>query len=167
MYNNPYSDETVSSKVNDPYAIEDLQPRPPLVQPAHTPAVDPAFIAAEHEAEVAEIHHNKAETLRFIIGKINDYILWFLMVLEVMLLLRFLLKLIGADPYNLFAEFLYSLTDILLFPFAGIVRSPSIHTNQAFEFSTLIAALIYYLIFYALRRFFQLMITNPSEDEAE
>ena len=103
-------------------------------------------------------------TVKFAIGKFNDYLLWFLMVLETTLTIRFLLKLIGADPGNLFAGFLYALTDILLLPFFNIVKSPSIHPPyQSFEFSTLIAIIIYYLIFYALRRFFRLLVSNPEE----
>ena len=106
---------------------------------------------------------SSADTIKFAIGKLNDYLLWFLTVLEVTLLLRFILKLIGADPNNLFAGFLYALTDIILYPFLGIVKSPSIHPNQAFEFSTLIAMAVYFLIFYALRRFLRILISGPEE----
>jgi YGGT family len=75
------------------------------------------------------------------------------------------LKLIGADPINLFAGFLYALTDIILFPFSNIVRAPSIHPPyQAFEWSTLIAMGIYALIFWAIRRFLRILITNPNEE---
>lgn len=106
----------------------------------------------------------KAMTVRFAIGKFNDYLLWFLWVLETVLALRFLLKLIGADPNNPFAGFLYALTSIPLLPFQGIVSSPSIHPpNQSFEFSTLIAMIIYYLVFYALRRFIRLLVSSPED----
>ena len=109
----------------------------------------------------------KARTAKFAIGKFNDYLFWFLTVLETMLALRFLLKLIGADPNNLFAGFLYALTNILLLPFLDLVSSPSIHPpNQSFEFSTLIGMLVYFLIFYALKRFAKLII-SPPEDTAE
>lgn len=99
-------------------------------------------------------------TVRFALGKVNDYLLWYLVVLETVLALRFLLKLIGVDPNNPFAGFLYALTDILLYPFLGIVASPSIHPpNQSFEFSTLIAMTVYFLVFYALRRFLRILRT--------
>ncbi|HYT28121.1 MAG TPA: YggT family protein [Ktedonobacteraceae bacterium] len=167
MYNNPYSDETIGAQPIQYPPIEELQPR--SVQPhadtypVHTPPVLDA--ASEIEPiESAEIRQKKAMTVKFAIGKFNDYLLWFLMVLETTLTIRFLLKLIGADPGNLFAGFLYALTDILLLPFFNIVKSPSIHPPyQSFEFSTLIAIIIYYLIFYALRRFFRLLVSNPEE----
>ena len=103
-------------------------------------------------------------TARFALGKIFLYLLWYLVVLETTLALRFLLKLSGADPGNLFAGFLYALTDILLFPFLGIVKSPSIHPpNQLFEFSTLIAMAVYFLVFYGLRLFLRILLSRPEE----
>ncbi len=73
-----------------------------------------------------------------------------------------MLKLIGAVPYNLFAGFLYALTDILLFPFMNIVGSPQFSQYQSFEFPTLIAIGIYYLVFWALRRFLRILISSPE-----
>ena len=168
MYNNPYSDETIGAQpIQYPPSIEELQPRSVQAHAdtyaVHTPPVTDAANEIE-PIESAEIRQKKAMTVKFAIGKFNDYLLWFLMVLETTLAIRFLLKLIGADPGNLFAGFLYALTDILLLPFFNIVKSPSIHPPyQAFEFSTLIAIIIYYLIFYALRRFFRLLVSNPED----
>ncbi|HLX56299.1 MAG TPA: YggT family protein [Ktedonobacteraceae bacterium] len=175
MYNNnPYPDESIGTQPTEAYPpMEELQPRPPQPQyPAHAytvpmpqPMADaPHMLEPVESPEDFEARQKNAMTVRFAIGKFNDYLLWFVMVMEVALTVRFLLKLIGADPNNLFAGFLYALTDIPLLPFLGIVKSPSIHPpNQAFEFSTLIAMIIYYLIFYALRRFFRLLVSNPEE----
>lgn len=167
MYNNPYSDETVGAQPQAYPPMEELQlrpqPQPQAIYPAPTPPVSEVGYVSEVE-ETPAIRQRKALTVKFVIGKLNDYLVWFLTVLETMLALRFLLKLIGADPGNPFAGFLYALTDILLLPFLNIVHSPSIHPpNQSFEFSTLIGMLIYYLIFYALRRFFRLLISNPED----
>lgn len=99
--------------------------------------------------------------MKFAIAKLYDYIQWFFLVIEAILLTRFLLKLIGADPTGIFSNFIFSMTDILLLPFIGIVPSVSLHANQAFEFSTLLAMIIYFLIFYALKRFLRLLISRP------
>jgi len=56
------------------------------------------------------------------------------------------------------------LTHILLYPFIGIVNSPSLHPpNQSFEFSTLIGMTVYFLVFYALRRFLRILISSTEE----
>lgn len=164
--NNLFPDETIGSQPTEPSPLMEELPRrpPPPQQPGSTPPVAGNLTQASGAAESPVTRQEEALTIKFAIGKLNDYLLWFLTVLEVTLLLRFILKLIGADPTNLFAGFLYALTDILLYPFLGIVKSPSIHPpNQSFEFSTLIGMTVYFLVFYALRRFLRILISGPEE----
>lgn len=166
MHNNPFPDETIGTQPTEVYPpMEELPLKPPPQQyPVQAPQGGESAPQPLEEAESTETRQEEALTIKFAIGKLNDYLLWFVMVLEVTLMIRFLLKLIGADPNNLFAGFLYALTDILLFPFLGIVKSPSIHPpNQAFEFSTLIGMLVYYLVFFALRRFLRILISSPED----
>lgn len=164
--NNLFPDETIGSQPTEPSPLMEELPRrpPPPQQPGSTPTVAGNLTQAPESAESPVTRQEEALTIKFAIGKLNDYLLWFLSVLEITLLLRFILKLIGADPTNLFAGFLYALTDILLYPFLGIVKSPSIHPpNQSFEFSTLIGMTVYFLVFYALRRFLRILISGPEE----
>ena len=116
------------------------------------------------QGAIAYYDEQKATSVRSAIGKFNDYLFWFLMVLETVLAIRFLLKMIGVDPTNPFVAILFVLTDIPLSPFRNIVGSPSIHPPyQAFEFYTLIAMGIYFLLFYALRRFIRLLVSGQEE----
>jgi hypothetical protein len=137
--------------------MEDLQPRP-VSSTTAAPSSDNTA-----ELDTVEARQEEARTIRYAIGKLNDFLRWFIAVLEVTLAIRFLLMLIGAQPGNLFAGFLYALTDIILFPFKDIVHPSSIHPPQAFEWSTLIAMLIYWLIFWAIRRFLHILISSPEE----
>ena len=102
---------------------------------------------------------------RYIIAKVIDYITWAILVLEAIFLLRFLLKLLGADPNNQFAQFLYNLTGFFLYPFAGIVPSGKFGTNviHIFEWSTLIGMLVYGLLFWILKYFLRTAISSPEE----
>ncbi|GCE48294.1 YGGT family protein [Thermosporothrix hazakensis] len=159
MRNNPYEEPTGQADMqNRAGRMEDLPMRQPSLPPQQQPppAGDPA-------PEIDLERQEEARTVKYAIGKLIDFLQWFTTVLEVALVLRFLLKLIGASSGNLFAGFLYSLTDIILFPFRSIVPSPSIRQDQAFEWSTLIAMLIYFLIFWAIRRFLQILISSPEE----
>ncbi len=162
---NLFPDETIGSQPTEPYPPMEELPRrpPPPQQPGSTPPGAENPTQAPGSAEGAVTRQEEALTIKYAIGKLNEYLLWFLSVLEITLLLRFILKLIGAAPTNLFAGFLYALTDILLYPFLGIVNSPSIRPpNQSFEFSTLIGMTVYFLVFYALRRFLRILI-SPEE----
>jgi uncharacterized protein YggT (Ycf19 family) len=114
------------------------------------------------EIESAKARQEEVRTIRYAIGKLNDFLQWFAVVLEITLLIRFFLKLIGADAHNLFAGFLYALTDILLFPFAGILP-----WAVQFEWSTLIAIIVYWLIFWAIRRFLLILISSPEDGIGE
>ncbi len=161
MRTNPYPDEPTRAQPTEVLPqrerMEDLPPRPVQAQ-LQTP------VESAPEVENAETRQEEARTVRYAIGKLNDFLQWFIAVMETTLAIRFLLKLIGADPANLFAGFLYALTDIILFPFNGIVHSPSIHPPyQAFEWPTVIAMAIYWLIFWAIRRFLRILISGPEE----
>ena len=131
--------------------MEDLPLKP--VPPQGTPSP-----ATDTDLDSAEARQEEARTIRYAIGKLNDFLQWFVVVLEITLVIRFFLRLIAADPHNLFAGITYGLTEILLFPFDGIVK-----TTSVFEWSTLIAIIIYWVIFWAIRRFLLILISSPEE----
>jgi hypothetical protein len=175
MYNpgNPFPEEMISTQPTEAYPpMEELPLKPPppqyAVQPS-TPVPNETTTQAQQAVplEVGEspvTGREEALTIKFAIGKLNDYLLWFLMVLEVTLLIEFFLKLIGAAQNNLFAGFMYALTVIPLYPFNGIVPSTKLGNSGAvIEWSTLIAMAVYFLVFYALRRFLSILISGPEE----
>ncbi|HEX9133179.1 MAG TPA: hypothetical protein VF844_12880 [Ktedonobacteraceae bacterium] len=172
MYNpsNPFPDEMVRAQPAEAQPIMEALPLkpPPQQYPVQSPPASENVAQSAQPApevvESAQTGQEEALTIRFAIGKLNDYLLWFLTVLEVTLLIQFFLKLIGAIQSNLFAGFMYALTVIPLFPFTGIVTSTKLGTGGAvIEWSTLIAMAVYFLVFYALRRFLHILISSPEE----
>jgi hypothetical protein len=173
MRNEPFHDEPTSvepRRVPPPPMLppmEELQPRPVVPPPAPSPPAGTApsmMEAGQPMAGGGEERPDEAQTLVFAIGKFKDFLLWFLGVLEVTLLLRFIFRLINADPSNAFAGLLYAITGIILLPFNGIVKTPSLQ-NWAFEWPTLIAMAVYALIFLAITSFLRLLISTPKEPE--
>ena len=59
--------------------------------------------------------------------------------------LRFLLKLMAADPQNPFASLIYFITQPFLWMFQGLTRTPSFEGIEV-EFFSLIAIVVYALI---------------------
>lgn len=164
---NPYPDEPIGIQPTDSLPpMEELQPRtapaaagmPPLSNAASTPPLARPSMVNRTDSPEEEFH-----TVIFAIGKLEDFLQWFAIVLEVILLIRFVLRLIGADPANIFASVLYGITNVVLYPFLNIVPSPSLRPYQAFEFSTLIAMAIYTLVFWAARRFLHIIINRPED----
>lgn len=162
MQKNPYQNDPIGVQPTDPFGdMEELQR---IQAPHNAPTVNDAVAQPREELESGEVAQAEARTIKYAIGKLNDYMLWFATVLEIMLFVRFLLKLIGADANNPFAGFLYALTQIIILPFYKIVQDPGGPTGpHIFEFSTLIAMGIYALVFYAIRRFLHILISSPHD----
>ena len=79
--------------------------------------------------------------------------------------IAFVLKLIGADPFNPFAQALYKFTGFFLYPFHGIVPSTTIgpNGNGVIEWSTLIGMAVYALVFYLIKLLLRVTISKPQE----
>jgi hypothetical protein len=70
-------------------------------------------------------------------------------VLEILLACRFVLKLFGANPNNMFVSFIYSVSHVFLLPFAGIFGTAVAKgavTLVVFEPSTIIAVIVYAVV---------------------
>jgi len=79
-------------------------------------------------------------------------IVWTILgILEVLLGLRFMLKLIGANPDSGFAVFMYGLTGVFTAPFTGLVPN-WVSGATVLEVTTLIAMVIYALLFWGVVR---------------
>lgn len=94
------------------------------------------------------------------IFQITDYIFW---LIEGVILLRFALKLIVADPTkggtvagNPFVVFIYNLTSGPVRIFQGIASDLTAGTNGVFEISALFAMLVIWLIYLAVVRLLQI-----------
>lgn len=71
---------------------------------------------------------------------------------EVLVALRFVFRLIGANPDNLFVGWIYEWSTPLVAPFAGIlglnasITGPGAVTHSVFDWTALIALIVYGLI---------------------
>lgn len=87
-------------------------------------------------------------------------IVYFVMgFLEVLLALRFLFRVIGADPDNGFARFIYNFTGVFVGPFNGIFNDQSLQSGSVVEISTLLAMAIYALLTYGVIQLMYLLFT--------
>src|SRR5512143_484845 len=88
-------------------------------------------------------------------------LIWLLFgVLEALIALRIGLKLIGANPDSPIVALIYGFTNLFLFPFTGMVGSPTAG-NMVLELSSMFAMLIYGLIGWAVERLVWLAFYRP------
>jgi hypothetical protein len=77
-------------------------------------------------------------------------VIWYLLYyVEVILVLRFALKLFGANPAAGFTSFIYALTGFLVAPFLSVFHVTQV-LGSIFEWTTLLAMLVYWIVAYAI-----------------
>ena len=110
--------------------------------------------------EVRTTEREPERERRIFTFKATQLIWLFLGVLEALLALRILLKLMAANPSSTFAAWLYSVTDIFLFPFVGLIGTPAVG-NMVLELSSFIAMLVYGLAGWAVERLVWVVFYRP------
>jgi hypothetical protein len=177
--NNPsnlYPEEKLRTQSTESYPpmeelpLKPLPPQNPIQSsPANAIAAQPQqpVPLEEGKSSVSVTRYEEADKNIFFIRKLNQFLYWFLTVLEVTLAIEFFLLLIGASENNPFASFMYALTVIPLYPFNDIVQPTKLGSGGAvIEWSILIAMAVYFLFFFALRRFLQIL-TSDTEESGE
>jgi len=94
-------------------------------------------VKTEHPQKVFD---KKRKIFRF------NQVVWYILVfIEVLLAFRFVFKMIGANPASGFVNLIYSITDLFVIPFQGIIGSPVIG-NSYFDWAAIIAGVVYTLV---------------------
>ena len=73
-------------------------------------------------------------------------------LIEALLLIRFVLKALGANAEAGFAQFIYGMTGPLVAPFLGLFGTPQAASGATLELHTLIALVIYALVAWLLAK---------------
>ena len=116
-----------------------------------------------NDNRVSEVRTSQREPereQRIFTFKITQLIWLFLGILEALIALRIGLKLIGANPESPIVAMIYGLTFLFLFPFEGMVATPSAG-SIVLELSSLFAMLIYALIGWAVERTVWVLFYRP------
>jgi len=94
-------------------------------------------------------------------------IVWYLLgLIEALLAFRFILKLLGANAGAGFVSFIYSITQLLAAPFLSIFSKTQIQ-GVTFEWTTLIAMLVYLFLAWAIVKLFLISKTVSTPEAAE
>ena len=115
----------------------------------------PGYTSSEHVVQdVAAERRNSGFQL--------SRIAWTLLgILEILLAIRFVFKLIAANPNSGFAQFIYNITGPFLAPFAGLTATPATG-GVVLEVTTLIAMVVYALFVWIVVALLQALLDRPS-----
>ncbi len=79
-------------------------------------------------------------------------VVWYLLdLLEIILLFRFILKLLGANPAAGFSQAIYGISYPFVAPFLNVFRVSRVDSST-FEWTTLLAMFVYWLIAWGIIR---------------
>jgi YggT family protein len=107
---------------------------------------------------------NTAAEQRVLISRITQ-VLWLLFgFLEALIGIRIVLKLIGANPAAFFSIIIYGITDVFLWPFAGLMPNPGAGAFQL-EITSIIGMIVYALIAWGLTRLLWVLFYRPDTSE--
>ena len=112
--------------------------------------VDPAAPVADSSEVVSSFNpaRRSVELTYLVFGVING-----------LLLIRMVLKLLGANPLAGFTSFVYGVTDVFLAPFHNLL--PPVGNDQSqFEMSVVVAILVYMLIGWVIARVVTIMFSR-------
>ena len=90
-------------------------------------------------------------------------VIWYILgFIEVVLAFRIFLKMLGAN-YTGFTNLIYAITDPLTMPFYGVF-GVTVTNESVFEWSTIIAGIVYWLLAYGIIQLLQIIKpTDPGE----
>jgi hypothetical protein len=112
------------------------------------------------ESEVQTTQKEPERERRIFTFKATQLVWLFLGILEGLLALRFVLKLIAANPDSPIAGVIYGFTNLFLLPFSGLTATPSAG-GMVLELSTMIAMVVYGLIAWAIERIIWVIFYRP------
>ena len=93
-------------------------------------------------------------------------IVWYLLgILEVLLAFRFVLKLLAANSSAGFTSFIYNASYPFAAPFLSVFRAMKIESS-VFEWTTLLAMLVYWLIAWGIIKLFFMSKTVSTPEAA-
>lgn len=93
-------------------------------------------------------------------------VVWYVLgLLEALLAFRFVLKLLAANPTAGFSSFIYGITQPFAGPFLSVFKITKVEGN-IFEWTTLLAMIVYWLIAYAISRLFVMGKTVSTPEAA-
>ena len=110
--------------------------------------------------EVRTSQHEDGQKQRLASFKATQLIWWLFGLLEAVLALRFIFKIIGVNANNSFASFLYNVSGFFVKPFVSLTGSPAA-SGMVFEFSTLLAMIVYGLAGWGIARLVYVLFHRP------
>lgn len=106
---------------------------------------------------MATLYHERTGPLY----RISQVVWYVLYIVEALLALRFVLRLLNANPAAGFTEFIYNISQPFYAPFANVIRGINV-SGSVLDWNILLAMVVYWLLAWAIVSLFA--IGRPVDD---
>ena len=101
-------------------------------------------------------------TRAVVVSRLNA-LLWLVAgVVTGLIAIRFVLKLLAANPDNPFARFVFQVTDVLVAPFAGLLSSIGVTSGSTVELVSLVAIVVYLLVAWVITSLIRILFASAG-----
>jgi hypothetical protein len=112
--------------------------------------VTPA-VSASRMDQVESVAYDPYADRRLLAHRISQLVYWVFGLVEALILIRFALKLLGANQNAGFAEFIYGVTYPLVLPFVGLFGTPQAR-GSVLELHSIVALIMYAVVAWLLAK---------------
>lgn len=129
--------------------------------------IEEEVVDTPHQRSVASVAHSttvvpsERERRLASLRRVRQAIYFVASAIAALILIRFVLLALGANPDNSFANLIYGLSGIFVAPFNTLFGEPSFG-NSVFEISSLVAIGVYYLLAWGISRVVTLSYAPPD-----
>jgi YggT family protein len=109
----------------------------------------------EQERGIAAANQNSAT------ARIVNIVYFLFGALELLLAVRVVLHLVGANADNGFANFIFGLSAPFVALFASLLKNPALSTTAVLEVTTIIAMIVYAIVAWLIARLLWLTLSRP------
>jgi YggT family protein len=124
----------------------------------HTPAGDYSTTVDNRSTYIPSESERRLATLE----RVKQVIYFIASAIGVLILMRFVLLMLGANPANGFANFIYTVSAFFVRPFLSLFGGDPQYGNSVFEFSSLVAIAVYFLVAWGIAKLFTLLYAPPD-----
>ncbi|MBV9577014.1 MAG: YggT family protein [Chloroflexi bacterium] len=103
------------------------------------------------------VAYDPFEGRRLAAYRVTQIIYWVFALIEGLILIRLILKALGANPNAGFAQFIYGITTPLVAPFLGLFGNPA-YQNSVLELSSIVALIVYALVAWLLGKLVWILV---------
>jgi len=131
------------------------------------PTVAPGTRTEVYTTDHATAAVDRAETVAFdpyasrrmAAYRVTQMIYWVFGLIEGLILIRFVLKALGANPNAGFAQFIYGITYPLVLPFVGLFGTPQTQ-GSVLEIHSIVALIVYALLAWLLGKLAWIIVAD-------